>query len=581
MTLKPLPRPPAIVTPMLPEGRTVSFLHGKPVVKGPNQWVPRVLEGGGIAPQKLPFPQLVERCMPGSGLLRAAILVAGAVEAWWAFQEDEPQIIDTPPAATPLTDWLAEMRELATLTQLIAEKELRAFQLEKMGLTVQARQLRNEIDGLTLQLHTATRTYPLIHGALQMVASANSDGAAQASGGGDTAASTRVGAPPLDDAQYLLEHIGAMLYRGEFGDSGTIQHGLTVAFGMLLSGITAGPSANTTHRLLAVAHAGRAANLFFSNPLLATARREAMLLPEPVRDIMLAGLDVVDTRLHPYQLPEHLLAQLREAIQQGQEMRAEELVDLLSLEILRICRSLVETWKDENKVAFWAGGKIREIIDTMEAAATSLTRRGIVHDLRANLGSLDSRIRLEAMQGLEALGRISSETHLQGISRDLSEIAAKVQKRTPPSVMLIVDGLDGEHLADTVDGRQLLIALRNLVANAGQNLRAGQTKVDVRIALVKRPGENMIVVADNGAGMSPETQQNLLSGTPVHNGQVVDQDNPREFRSFGWTRIRAACAKLGITPEIESTPNAGTTVKLHLPRGLLVSDGHPPLTSIP
>jgi signal transduction histidine kinase len=379
---------------------------------------------------------------------------------------------------------------------------------------------------------------------------------------------TRVGTPPASDLPMLLEHISSMIQRRMFADCKPTHHALTMVFDIL----SHDKNPENILRLVAIAQARDAAVTFGDTHFLQLAQQAAQDIPQPSRSTVLADLDKTAESLRPLQLPEHLMAQLRETIRNGQEVQTEDIINRLADHIMDTCHTLVRNWGDAEKAVDWAHNQIQNVINEIRTAATSLSRRHNVHDTIGLLALLRSHLSLTLLYDTPNELSAGTSAYQFTASKDLTSMVATLEGLHRLSVKLTSAGLHHEQLASHIEGRDLFVALRNLVGNARQHPRATQTQVDVHVALVKTPGGNMITVADNGAGMPPETAINLLSGRPMHDGHVVDHRNPQEFHGFGWLRIREACAKLGIVPEINSEPGQGTTVTLHLPRGLLQSD---------
>lgn len=572
MSFKLPTRVPRILPPLLPDlpGKPVNFVRGQRVFpKGPDQWQPRVIEAGGKFP-KLPE---IEGMLPGGAIAKTALFLAGVAEVWWNLHEaaeTEPapveplRIVDSPPAGKTLPHWLHEMAELATLTTLIAEKELRAFQLEKLGLSHEARQLRDEIEGLQIQLLTASRTYPVIHGALQAVASAGANGQSNTASVPETTAP--VGTPPAQDLPMLLEHLGPMIQRGRFGDYPFVKYLLTMVFNILEQ--EANPE--SPYRQQAIVLARDAALCFKDMGFLVMAQRAAEALPPTPQQIVVTDLENAATEIRPFQLPEHLLQRLRKDIQDEHELRVEDTVNQLSDFILDTCRKLIDVWGDAEKAVSWAEHQIDEVAREVREAAVSVARRSLVHDAVNTLGLIKSLIRLTAAEEPGHIVALGAQQ--PAISRNLDSMVTSLKDMNRSSARLTATGFQGKYLVETVDGRDMFVTLRNLVGNARQHPKDGQGPVDIHLTLTQSATGTTITVGDNGAGMTAETATNLLAGQPMHDGQVVDYSDPNEFHGFGWLRIREACARLGIVPEIHSTPGQGTTVTLHLPRGLLKSD---------
>lgn len=103
----------------------------------------------------------------------AAALLAGvaAYELYRSWDDAHIPIIDAPPRTTPIDQWLAELQELSTLMQRMAELQVMMRVYEMFGFTSLAFDLRQEIEGLQIQMATAANTYPIMGNRLETRAS--------------------------------------------------------------------------------------------------------------------------------------------------------------------------------------------------------------------------------------------------------------------------------------------------------------------------------------------------------------------------------------------------------------------------
>lgn len=126
------------------------------------------------------------------GILGAGAAVAGIAETTYQLYQVRRQRIETEVAAREL--WrltqvgidrvgrsaeqvIWELAEMAALMRRAAELQFQIQQLKQLsGTEAEVHTLTEQLDTLQLQMHTAAKTYPLIGGALTMVATA--DGAA-------------------------------------------------------------------------------------------------------------------------------------------------------------------------------------------------------------------------------------------------------------------------------------------------------------------------------------------------------------------------------------------------------------------
>ncbi|RYD89740.1 MAG: ATP-binding protein, partial [Sphingobacteriales bacterium] len=71
-----------------------------------------------------------------------------------------------------------------------------------------------------------------------------------------------------------------------------------------------------------------------------------------------------------------------------------------------------------------------------------------------------------------------------------------------------------------------------------------------------------LAVSDQGAGMSPEQVQHVLSGDFIVSSTYADE---RKGNGLGYLIVREAVALLDAQLQIESAPGQGTTVFVNLP----------------
>lgn len=341
---------------------------------------------------------------------------------------------------------------------------------------------------------------------------------------------------------------------------------------MVLESLVRETTADDIHRLQAIVYARDAAQKFKDGRFLDLARQCAETLPSDIRQSVLTDLEKTAAEIRPFLLPDYLLQQLQENIQSGHEQQLEDTVNQLGAVIMDTCLRLIELWEDPPKAASWLHHTIIDVDDKIRQAAKSISQRSLVHDAIGTVTTLKSYILLTIFDQPEDL-EAARQGHPQPlISENLDFMVKGIGLMHKHSVRLTDSGFQEEYLNTAPNGRALFVILRNLVGNARQHPNNGQGPVDVHLTLTQSVAGATITVADNGAGMTAETVTHLLTGRPMHDGHTVDHANPNEFHGFGWLRIREACAKLGIVPEINSTPGQGTTVTLHLPQGLLKSD---------
>lgn len=126
-------------------------------------------------------------------------------------------------------------------------------------------------------------------------------------------------------------------------------------------------------------------------------------------------------------------------------------------------------------------------------------------------------------------------------------------------------GIDELILPSDDDVKLLYSILDNLIRNAAEHPASDQKEVIVE---VDHSG-GQLIIRDNGSGMDATTVQKIRDGVRIHNAKEVtaaNQTPDTQDHGFGWQSIRETCRALGILWAIESTPGAGTTVTLKLPR---------------
>lgn len=109
------------------------------------------------------------------------------------------------------------------------------------------------------------------------------------------------------------------------------------------------------------------------------------------------------------------------------------------------------------------------------------------------------------------------------------------------------------------DRETILRALRNLVANAINASHDGQT---VEVALVGRPAEVVVVVADRGAGISEVDRERIFE--PFYRGATPS--GRRAGYGLGLALVRSAALQHGGTIRSEDRAGGGTLMTLTLPR---------------
>lgn len=87
-------------------------------------------------------------------------------------RQAHPVIVDQPPAGKPVTQWLAEMQEMAEIASRIANKRNELELARKQGQTARVHALSVELDELYAQVETIASAYPVHGHRLQAMASA-------------------------------------------------------------------------------------------------------------------------------------------------------------------------------------------------------------------------------------------------------------------------------------------------------------------------------------------------------------------------------------------------------------------------
>lgn len=210
------------------------------------------------------------------------------------------------------------------------------------------------------------------------------------------------------------------------------------------------------------------------------------------------------------------------------------------------------------------------------------------HDLRGPLGSLqvlwsDLTTRLENGQCDEVdrhlLSLVSrSLAGTQSLLENLFSFAEAQQSASDPSsqtellsaVQTVVDQWSGPALAKQItltaageavlarsDGEAVLTVLRNLVGNAVKFTPPGGT---VRVTAGAEGTRAWFQVADTGIGMETETP--VLKARTSRPGTAGERGS-----GFGLVLVRELVAKWGGELEIDSSPGAGTRIRVSFVRG--------------
>jgi CheY-like chemotaxis protein len=134
----------------------------------------------------------------------------------------------------------------------------------------------------------------------------------------------------------------------------------------------------------------------------------------------------------------------------------------------------------------------------------------------------------------------------------------------------------------TVERTQLEVAIMNLVVNARDAMPEGGTlRLDidnVPEAAARHDGLGstdlvVLAVTDTGIGMTPEIRRRVFE--PFFTTKEVGRGT-----GLGLPMVHGFARQSGGTVTIESTPGAGTTVRIHLPRATAAA-GDPPVPATP
>ena len=154
-----------------------------------------------------------------------------------------------------------------------------------------------------------------------------------------------------------------------------------------------------------------------------------------------------------------------------------------------------------------------------------------------------------------ALGRLQApEPRVLDVNRLLGELREMLERSLGPTVRVETE-LAPDLRSVVADPRALQLALLELVANARHALPGGG-RVTLRTA---NAPQNLVLVefADTGSGMSREVIDKALQ--PPLPGAVSGQ------RGLGLHIVDLCLQQSGGRLEVDSTPGAGTRVKLYLP----------------
>jgi PAS domain S-box-containing protein len=132
------------------------------------------------------------------------------------------------------------------------------------------------------------------------------------------------------------------------------------------------------------------------------------------------------------------------------------------------------------------------------------------------------------------------------ISEDFEKKGIRIRRETGPDAPWAI-----------ADPRALQQVLLNIITNAADAL-ADRESPEISLSVMRKYGQTLIQVADNGAGMSEQQQQDLFK--PFYTSK-------RHGTGLGLVIVKKMLTKMNGEIEITSLPGRGTTVHITLPEG--------------
>lgn len=169
---------------------------------------------------------------------------------------------------------------------------------------------------------------------------------------------------------------------------------------------------------------------------------------------------------------------------------------------------------------------------------------------------VESALKMEAIvtDVLNFAKPVQVETQEEDLREIVEQTAAGCRARAEAAGISIASELPAEPVRMAVDGLRLQRALTNLAANAIEASKPGQ---EVRMVLTADQQQAMITVRDRGAGMDPETLENVF---------IPFFSKKRQGTGLGMAIAKKVIEAHGGKILISSKPEQGTEISVGLPR---------------